>query len=490
MKQYPVQQRPHPIFSPVALLSTLLLVVGLAIGVYLTGGRAFSPGELSAVNHSGEATGGVFTHADFADNCGRCHAPFQGIEAARCETCHENVAQQRQRGAGLHGRFANAEQCAACHQEHQGPQFDLRTAALSDFDHEVTRFSLVQHTQDYGGRPLACAACHTRNAITVASAACADCHRTGEPVFMARHNQAFGDDCLACHDGLDTLAQFSLDDHATAFPLVGAHTAVPCETCHAGGQFEGTTQTCAGCHAEPAVHAGLFGTACADCHTADGWTPATVDGRHFDHAADTRFSLVRHITHYDGTPFSCATCHTAGDFTFAERQCADCHAQAQPEFIAAHATQVGQACLACHDGTGQITNFDHSLVWPLEGQHATTPCAGCHTQQPFQGTPRDCVGCHAEPPIHAGLFGTDCAACHTPQAWQPARLVRHTFPLDHGDEGEIPCATCHTLTYTAYTCTNCHEHEAADIEEEHLKEGISRAELPNCARCHPTGREE
>ncbi len=96
MRQYRRLERQHPIFSPVALISTLILGVGLAIGVYLTGGRAFSPGELSALNHSGEPVANVMSHADVGDDCTQCHAPFQGVEATLCQDCHKNIAVERE----------------------------------------------------------------------------------------------------------------------------------------------------------------------------------------------------------------------------------------------------------------------------------------------------------------------------------------------------------------------------------------------------------
>lgn len=345
MRQHKLVERRHPIFSPVARALTLLLIGALAIAVYLTGGRAFSPGDLSAVNNSGEASGGFHSHAEFGDNCNQCHAPFQGVEANLCETCHLDVAQQRQTATGTHGRFNNAADCAACHQEHRGSTYDLKADALANFDHELTRFSLIRHEHDYAEQPMACVACHLQESdFTPVLATCAGCHGQADPAFIALHTEAYGADCLTCHDGLDTVAGFTVADHAEVFALTGAHRETTCAGCHAGGEFE--------------------------------------------------------------------------------------------------------------------------------------------------GRPSECVACHAEPAIHAGLFGTNCADCHTSQAWQPARLLQHTFPLDHGGEGDIACATCHTATFTAYTCFNCHEHEPADVEEEHLKEDISPVELPNCAQCHPTGRKD
>lgn len=491
MRQHTLVERHHPIFSPVAIISTLILAGTLGIIVFLTGGRAFSPGELSAVNNSGQPVNGFHTHAEFGNDCAQCHQAFVGIVAERCETCHENVGQERQSSVGLHGRLPEADQCATCHLDHRGSEYNLLATAVANFDHSLTRFSLDWHSRDYDGRSLDCTACHVSETdYTVSLTACAACHANENAAFMTLHQETYGSDCLACHDGLDTMAQFTMEEHAQIFALTGAHQTTACESCHSSGQFEGTPQDCAACHAEPDAHLGLFSTNCSECHTPDGWQPAIMDGQLFEHAVSTGFSLITHVTNYDNQSFTCRTCHAAQDsFTFNSSQCADCHAKAEPQFINDHTAQFGNDCLACHDGTGEMANFDHAQVWPLDGQHAALDCTACHINQVFVGTASECVACHAEPLIHAGLFGLDCANCHTAVAWQPARLRQHTFPLNHGEQGELACETCHTTTYTEYTCYNCHEHDPAETEREHLEEGISQQEMANCMACHPTGRE-
>ncbi len=99
--------------------------------------------------------------------------------------------------------------------------------------------------------------------------------------------------------------------------------------------------------------------------------------------------------------------------------------------------------------------------------------------------PHDCAACHKEPNVHADRFGTDCARCHTLQAWRPAQLTRHTFSLEHGDEGEMACQSCHLYSYVSYTCYGCHDHQPQGMLEVHAEEGID--EFENCAVCHPTG---
>jgi hypothetical protein len=66
-------------------------------------------------------------------------------------------------------------------------------------------------------------------------------------------------------------------------------------------------------------------------------------------------------------------------------------------------------------------------------------------------------------------------------------LRLHTFPLDHGGQGTVPCLVCHAETYVQYTCYGCHDHQEEAIRASHLEEGISEAELPACFECHEEG---
>lgn len=100
--------------------------------------------------------------------------------------------------------------------------------------------------------------------------------------------------------------------------------------------------------------------------------------------------------------------------------------------------------------------------------------------------PHECRACHEEPLVHAGLFGLNCARCHTLQTWKPAFLSRHVFLLDHGGQGQVACQTCHTQTYAAHTCYECHDHQPEQMREVHAREDIVAIE--NCVECHPTGR--
>ena len=141
-----------------------------------------------------------------------------------------------------------------------------------------------------------------------------------------------------------------------------------------------------------------------------------------------------------------------------------------------------------------MTHFDHNQVFVLDGRHAEIGCGNCHGTDPqtvvYTGLPGRCVDCHAEPEIHAGFFGVECQECHETSAWSPAFLKEHAFPLDHGAQGPSECALCHPSVFTEYTCYGCHDHNEADMINKHIEEGISMADLPNCAECHPTGQED
>ena len=487
--------RAHPLFSRVGCASGVLLVAAVGLAIALTGGAIFSPGALTAFADNPTPAEPVASHAEIGNDCGQCHAPFAGVTTERCEACHATVAQQRATGTGLHGVLPEAEagECAQCHSDHRGADFDPSAGALNRFDHAALGFSLARHGVDYNGRPLDCAACHRAADFQFEPATCVECHGQAETAFMAHHLGAFGTDCQACHDGVDAMAAF--DHGQTAFALEGAHVPLACTQCHTPLLRPSETPThCAGCHAEPPVHAAVFAAQdCADCHTAGAWSPARAAGQAaFAHAA-AEFQLVNHTVDYAGQTITCANCHPGApihDFAALPAACSECHTAAAPAFMAQHQLDFGGDCAGCHDGAGNMTNFDHAQVFALDGMHAALDCQACHQAHTFAGTPRECAACHAEPPIHAGVFGTQCAACHTTSAWAPAQLVQHSFPLDHGEQGEVPCATCHTETYTAYTCYNCHAHQPAEVQEEHAEEGIGTDELMRCAVCHPAGEED
>lgn len=283
-------------------------------------------------------------------------------------------------------------------------------------------------------------------------------------------------------------------------PLAGyvSHAAFEedCALCHVAWRGA-TADRCQQCHTEIAgqragdsgMHGRLPDTdRCYGCHTDHQGRQADLthyELTSFEHNLLTEFSLQHHELDFDRQSLTCAGCHPGNTFVSEEVVCIDCHQAAEPIFIAGHGDLYGRDCQACHDGLDTMAEFDHQLVFPLDGAHFLVECDACHVASVLTGTPSDCIGCHQEPAVHAGSFGQDCIRCHTTTAWLPAHLSYHNFPLDHGDEGKIGCQTCHVQNYTTYTCTNCHAHEPAQVRLEHESEGIF--EFEDCISCHPTG---
>ena len=96
--------------------------------------------------------------------------------------------------------------------------------------------------------------------------------------------------------------------------MTGAHVNQACTRCHVNGQYSGLSSACVSCHAEPAYHAGIFGTNCAGCHGTSNWS-ATYTGQH-PSIADEGGSGVNH------GHTSCRTCHTT---SFSSATCTACH---------------------------------------------------------------------------------------------------------------------------------------------------------------------
>lgn len=263
-------------------------------------------------------------------------------------------------------------------------------------------------------------------------------------------------------------------------------------------------EMCLACHTaidrqisdETGVHAQLENvTRCQNCHSdhqGRDFNPTLSALQDFDHEL-ARFSLRHHQVDYAGVELECATCHAPGVYaSVADGKCLECHALHDAAYMHAHQVNFGEDCQTCHDGVDRMSGFDHAQVFPLDGRHGEIDCLDCHTDRVFAGTPAQCEACHPEPEVHAGVFGVDCAACHITTAWSPARLLEHSFPLDHGLEdasAATACAVCHPVSYLEYTCYGCHEHQEGDIARKHSEEGITSTELAACVECHPGGRE-
>ena len=477
------------VFTPLSITIAVFIFGIIGIRFWQHGGLLFNPGKLTAKSLPGIRLNGFQSHAEFEDQCSLCHQPLSSSQGVLCLQCHVNIDEQILTPDGLHGQFPSVIQCLNCHSDHQGRDFDPTASARNGIDHNLTGFSLTLHTETDTGQPINCDECHLpENGFDFEIDKCQQCHSMIDSVFTRAHLENFGTACLDCHDGVDRMSGF--DHSSLAFSLAGKHSEVSCAECHQNKVFRGLPADCLSCHAEPPLHAGLFGTSCQDCHSPDGWTPAVVNGEVFDHNQHTGFSLAKHTQNFNGSQFQCLDCHINLENVEIQTTCSSCHLTGNAQFTEPHIAQVGPNCLECHDGADRMASFDHNAIFQLTNSHSDAPCLACHTGGTFQDTPANCSSCHSEPTIHAGFFGLNCEYCHTTVAWTPAELKNHIFPLDHGSDAQLNCSTCHSSTYTEYTCYGCHEHNQAEIEQEHIEEGISLDELSACASCHPDGREE
>ncbi|MCX6078396.1 MAG: cytochrome c3 family protein [Chloroflexi bacterium] len=233
-------------------------------------------------------------------SCEKCHldaqskADFKSV-SADCSTCHLKDDTHK-------GSFGTG--CAVCHK--------AAGWKPSSFDHNLSAFKLDgEHVK------AECVACHVGNVYKGTPTACFSCHEKDD-----EHKGKFGQECGACHK-TETWDSASFDHNLSIFKLTGAHISVTCEKCHKNNTFKGTPADCAGCHADPAFHAGMFrGQACSDCHSTINWSPAKFNQAHPEPQNVEEGGSG--INHGDAT---CRDCHTVNLNT---STCTKCHDNNNP----------------------------------------------------------------------------------------------------------------------------------------------------------------
>jgi len=473
---------------------------------------------------------GVYT--DTPKTCDGCHLadydattapPHAASELGHdCESCHQTTgwtpaSLDHDLFWALEGKHTEAG-CADCH---EGGLYD-GTATLCDGCHAADYDATLAppHAASELGRD--CDSCHTPSGWAPAElnhglfwalegahteASCADCHVDGvyegtaraclgcheedydqseEPPHLA---SGYPTDCERCHDSAAWTP--NTFDHASHWPLLGAHATTTCGECHPGGQFDDTPELCVACHladfegaSEPPHEASTFGQDCASCHVEAGWSPST-----FDHL-DIWPITGRHAT------ASCVSCHVGGAYADTASTCEGCHL---PDYSLSedppHAAQgFPTDCVSCHVTSGwEPASFDHESHWPLLGEHATTACSACHVGGQFTGTPEVCAGCHlgdfddATAPIHDPVtFGQDCASCHTEAGWTPSSFDHGPIWPITGAHLTATCGSCHEggdYTDTPSACDGCHHGDYLETTSPAHADNL----LPtDCASCHAT----
>jgi hypothetical protein len=449
-----MDKKPFGCLTVPGIVTALLVILVVVVVGLVRGGVLFSPGPLNA--QSGAVLGGVTSHAELDGRCSACHAFFWQKDrmADRCVQCHADVAAELQDPSTLHGdqlMKKPGKPCRSCHPDHRGPNAPLTDMSMVDISHDAFGYSLAAHQHQTDGSPFACNTCHVNGYSIFDQTVCTVCHEQIKADFMQAHLQAYGENCLACHDGIDTYGH-NFDHSKVAFQLTGKHASLDCGACHTDARsiadMKATPQDCYSCHAKDDAHQGQFGTDCGTCHTTNGWLPAT-----FDHSL-TKFPLTG--AH---TSLACSLCHANAVFTNLPTDCYSCHAKDD-----AHNGQFGTDCGTCHSTNAWLpATFDHSLTkFPLTGAHTNLACSQCHTNAVFTNLSTDCASCHPDPAFHAGLFaGMSCDQCHNTTAWSPA-----TFNLSHpnscGEDSCInhegaTCLDCHTANLSTATCLKCHD---------------------------------
>ncbi|MFZ4619398.1 MAG: hypothetical protein ACOYNS_02490 [Bacteroidota bacterium] len=416
-------------------------------------------------------------------DCASCHknGQFKGT-TADCYSCHLLDYNRVLIPNHLAGAFSH--DCLTCH--------TINAWKPSTFNHSTTAFPLVgAHVT------VSCASCHTNGQFKGTATDCFSCHQSNFNSTTAPNHvtSLFSHDCLTCHTNT-AWKPASFNHSATAFPLLGAHAAVTCASCHSSGQYKGLATDCYSCHQKnftavvnPNHVSGQFSHDCITCHSNTVWKPST-----FNHSS-TAFPLVG--AH---TSVTCASCHTNGQFKGLPSDCFSCHqtkfnATTDPNHVTA---QFSHDCLTCHTTTAwKPSTFNHSTTsFPLLGAHAAVTCGDCHKNGQFKGTTTVCYNCHTsdftgvtDPNHVTNAFDHACLTCHTMTGWKPATFnhSKTRFPLT-GKHASTTCISCHAGGKYAGTTMDCYTCHLTDYNgtknPNHVTGNYNAARA--CNTCHNT----
>ena len=413
--------------------------------------------------------------------CAQCHINNNYTTLPTdCVGCHQ--ADFNKTNSPPHAAVGFPTTCATCH--------STTDWTGATFDHNTTKFPLTgAHTK------VTCAQCHINNNYLTVPLTCDGCHmadfnKTTNPNHVT---SGFPNNCALCHTTVTWTA--SNFNHASVFPLTGAHATIACAACHTNNNFTSLPKDCYGCHkadytktnAPPHATAG-FPTACATCHSTTDWTGAS-----FNHN-QTAFPLTgSHIK------VSCTQCHVNNNYTSLPTACDGCH---HKDFTGTtnpnHVTSgFPTDCTLCHNTTIWTTStFNHSSVFPLVGAHATVACALCHVNNNYKTVPTTCYGCHQKDfngttnPNHVSAsFPTTCDSCHGNTSWTPVTSFNHStfakWPLT-GFHATLQCAQCHTSNNYGNLPTDCYSCHKADFTGTTNPNHVTANFPTGCQLCHNT----
>jgi hypothetical protein len=351
---------------------------------------------------------------------------------------------------GVTSHAQTAGNCKACHTApwESATMADRCAVCHTDIAEQMRDVATMHGTLLHKDPELGCRHCHPE-------------HRGPDAQLTSMEDASFPHEVVG----------FSLNGHQ----LTAAREPFSCNDCHRADITTFTLDSCDSCHRQMdlgfmTAHTLSFGSACLDCH--DGLDRF---GKNFDHNAYPFKITGKHLG------LACVQCHidarAVGDFQATLQDCDSCHQKDEP-----HEGRFGLSCADCHTPDGWTpAKFDHNLAaFKLEGRHTDVPCASCHVNKQFKGTPADCYSCHQRDDNHNGKFGTDCSACHDPSSWDQVNFDhnRTNFPLT-GAHTSLACEKCHSagqLGGLSTACSNCHTDPV-------LHAGMFGL---NCATCHTT----
>jgi hypothetical protein len=415
-------------------------------------------------------------------SCSACHKNnvYKGT-SRECYPCHQTDYQQAQNPNHVSAGFSTA--CESCHRPNAA---NFKGGA--SFNHNTTYQLVGVHTT------LDCTACHRNGVYKGTGRDCYSCHQANYAQTKNPNHTAagFGTTCDTCHKPTDPDWVLAAATNHSSFALVGLHATQPCAACHRNGVFKGTPRDCYSCHqanyaqtTSPNHAAAGYATSCDSCHkpTDPTWLAAAT--------SHSSFALVGlHATQ------PCAACHKNGVYKGTLRDCYSCHqanyaGTRNPNHAAAGYPTTCDSCHKPTDPTWLAANTTHS-TFTLVGLHATQPCAACHKNGVYKGTPRDCYSCHqanyaaTTNPNHAAAgFATACDTCHKPT---DATFLLATYPHATyslvGLHATQPCAACHRNNVykgTSHDCYSCHQaNYASTTNPNHAAAGYPTT----CDSCH------
>ncbi len=326
----------------------------------------------------------------------------------KCAQCHPK------------DQFKNTPiECGArCHEDslHKGTLGDECTACHSPGLWDAVRFD---HTEDtkwpltgLHAKIADCADCHPKREYDGTPTTCSaqGCHAKDDV-----HKARLGSACDKCH--LTTGDNIFNHNTMSKFPLDGKHLTTRCSDCHPSVTFKPRPTNCFGCHPEPDVHRGQYGTVCETCHTTVSFT----DIKPLHDVGD--FSLTGS---HDN--LACARCHKdSRPMAGTGNLCINCHRQDD-----IHQNSLSPRCGECHSQWAFApARFDHTTVGcNLTSLHRTLACNDCHRAGNYGAVTGECFGCHRDDALRAGNIGgvnhgvqLTCAGCHNPNTWVPAQAI-------------------------------------------------------------------